>query len=111
MTDPIEEALLAVMTEAHTLAIKDDTPYPKIRLHDLARIIGGDYHARLSKMKAEAVARERERCIECAAKVVYDGFIYTEKGKKPEWQEGGNSLVQDQARMIAREALTPPTDV
>ncbi len=95
MTTPIEEALLAVMTEAHTVAIKDDTPYPKIRLHDLARIIGGDYHARVRKMKDGAVARERERLesilrpLRTTDKRNYDVVL---------WRD-------------VKAVLTPPTDV
>jgi len=63
-------------------------------------------HDQIATQSAEA---ERERCIERAAKVVYDSFIYEELGEKPYWKEGGNSLMQDEARKIARKALTPTT--
>lgn len=52
-----EAALIAIMSAAHEKAIDDGSQYPKIRLHDLALIIGGDYHARLREIR-EAAVRE-----------------------------------------------------
>jgi uncharacterized protein YpuA (DUF1002 family) len=37
------------------------------------------------------------------AKSIYDQMTYTDKGTKPKWVEGGNSLKQDEARRMANK--------
>ena len=45
------------------------------------------------------------KLIDEVAKVIYDAFDYDEEGEKPAWQERGNSLKQDEARIIAIESI------
>lgn len=54
----------------------------------------------------EAYLLGRSEAVEPIAKAIYDQMSYTENGVKPEWVVGGNSLKQDEARAIARKAIT-----
>lgn len=49
----------------------------------------------------------REEAVEPVAMAIYDQVLYTEGGVKPGWVVGGNSIKQDEARKLARKALTP----
>lgn len=59
-------------------------------------------------LKAER--QKQEELVEEVAKAIYDQFSYTKSGVKPEWVENGNSLKQDEARALARKALTQPNN-
>jgi len=70
---------------------------------------------RINDWLTQTLQAERERqeelveaLVEQVAKAIYDQFSYTENGVKPKWVEKGNSLKQDEARKLAREALTTP---
>lgn len=43
--------------------------------------------------------------VETRAKEIYDFFEYRDVGTKPAWVTGGNSLMQDEARICARKQL------
>jgi hypothetical protein len=43
--------------------------------------------------------------VETRAKEIYDFFEFRESGTKPAWVPGGNSLMQDEARICARRQL------
>lgn len=43
--------------------------------------------------------------VETLAKEIYDFFEYKDSGTKPAWVPGGNSLMQDEARICARKQL------
>lgn len=43
--------------------------------------------------------------VETRAKEIYDFFEYRDVGTKPAWVPGGNSLMQDEARICARKQL------
>ena len=40
------------------------------------------------------------------AEIIYNIFHYEDKGKKPQWLPGGNSLKQDEARDVADKVIT-----
>lgn len=46
-----------------------------------------------------------KECIENLARYFYDQMPYDGNGKKPEWVENGNSIKQDEARLMAMEVL------
>jgi hypothetical protein len=56
----------------------------------------------------EIVADVREECEERVANAIYDVMPYDgAKGWKPGWIPSGNSHKQDEARRLAKIALTP----
>ena len=62
------------------------------------------------KFLREKLTQLTTDAVERVAKAIYDQMYYTENGVKPDWVEHGNSLKQDEARAIARKALTPTSD-
>lgn len=49
--------------------------------------------------------RLKDALVEERAKAIYARMPYDEKGTKPDWVEGGNSIKQDEARKQARALL------
>lgn len=71
------------------------------------------YHREVLIKAIQAERQKRnevvDNFIEPVAKAIYSQMECLDPRGKPEWVENGNSLKQDEARKLARQALTPPT--
>lgn len=101
--DAMDSVLLRLHAALKKLGIDPTAPYIATPLPDAAqRAPDWDAHHNRSYEPVETRAKE-----------IYDFFEFREAGSKPAWVPGGNSLMQDEARICARKQLreaghTPP---
>lgn len=57
-----------------------------------------------------AIHQAKDDVVEPVAKAIYDQMECFDPRGKPEWVENGNSLKQDEARKLAKQALTQPNN-
>ena len=57
---------------------------------------------------AQAIQEAVSECTENLARYFYNQMRYDGTGDKPAWVERGNSIKQDEARAMARKALSQP---
>jgi len=55
----------------------------------------------------QALAEDRARVVEVFAEYIYNQMLYNEVGTKPSWAIRGNSMKQEEARVLAINLLLP----
>lgn len=80
------EVQVSIMAEAHKHAITDGTPYPKITLHQLDKIVAGDYHKRLRDIKED-----------------FDENLFRQSA----WYKAEREMIKEEERERYEKILTP----